>query len=300
MKNIMTKSSIIAVVMFLYLFSVSFACAKQPKQQQGQIQGQVQGQLQGQVQGQTSSNSNSNSNVNKNTNENTNNNTQANKQINSQSVKIENPDEITQTIRKAPGVTHINTELPTYIGPYPVNWNDQTTTSLTFLLSAVRDFTVNKKTFFILYNLNYTKSSVSIVTDNDNGHPKYVKVLTSVKELKGLDFTVMATVVAHGNRKNTSMDCFYQAMVDTSESGGNVFLLLSSDSDPGVHSSTIGLGGSGAGNFSQDGTEAFSAGTATGFSSNTGGPVSNPYIHGISLRMSKETLKKVVYIGMLN
>ena len=108
-------------------------------------------------------------------------------------------------------------------------------------------------------------------------------IFLSEEELRHVESTVMAIVVTHSDRKHTTLDCFNQMLVETSEAGGNALLIISTGSDPGVHSTTIGLGSSGAGNFSQDGTEAFSAGTSTGLSSNTGGPVSNPYIRGIAL-----------------
>ena len=264
MKRFLISS--ITAVMFLCFVTTGFAngCPPTPTNIQGQAQGQIQGQLQGQIQGQLQNAVAINGGI---------------------SNTISNPDKITTTIQAAPGTGgSLYTELPVYVGPYPEAWNVQSE-SLNYLLTRIRTFTVNKKSALTFWHSNYTKSEITTIADNEYGNSDKVKVFCSVEELRGIKTKVMAIVVTHGNRKNTTLDCFDQALVDTSEAGGNAILILKTGSDPGVHSTTIGFGGSGAGNFSQTGTEAFSGGTATGFSSNTGGPVSNPHIHGVALRI---------------
>lgn len=307
------RNGILVVTTSLLLFAApAFGLQAQG---QGQLQAQGQIQLQGQAQGQfqgitdsanvrndvditnknhnknTNTNHNQNGNWNDNKNVNKNKNTNLNANINDSSnvsgsessLTYNETDEL--SIMGAPGVNAMaQTDLTTYIGDYPETWNVQND-SLEFLLTQNRVFSVNKKSKTRFW-MNHAKSKVSTIADQEGKDATFVMVYLSELELTGLDYTVMAIVTTHGNRKATTLDCFKQAVVDVSESGGNALLILKSSSDPGVHSSTIGLGGSGAGNFSQAGSEAFSAGTATGFSSNTGGPVSNPYIQAVSIRIN--------------
>ena len=62
--------------------------------------------------------------------------------------------------------------------------------------------------------------------------------------------------------------------------------------------STWGLGGSGAGNMGMSGKDAYSAGTALGISSNTGGPVRLPYMHGIIIKVSDKDYKAIKPLGI--
>ncbi|MHA2018404.1 MAG: hypothetical protein ACTSXY_09025 [Promethearchaeota archaeon] len=202
-----------------------------------------------------------------------------------QSVKIIHPDKIVTTIHAAPGIgASLYNELPVYTGPFSDNWNVQIK-SLNYLLTQIRDFTVKKKSPLTFWHFDYTDSEITTITDKDWKNPTSVHVFISKDELRGIRTKIMAIMVNHANRKGTTMDCFDQLIVDTSESGGDAVLITNINSDPGVHSTTLGFGSSGAGNFSQSGEEAFSGGSSTGISTNNGGPVSKPYIQGISLKI---------------
>lgn len=218
-----------------------------------------------------------------------------NENNNSLSLGISGPPEVTENIRSSPNVPNLPyTELPSYFGPFEKTWNDQSNSILPFVLMSNRDYTITNP-----YHIPFTNNKNSKINITKIGikkkyeKVKNVKVLNGIRELNGIKYKSIITIVAYGGRKITTMDCFTQAVIEAGNAGGNVFLLLSASSSPGTHSSTVGIGSSGAGNFSQGGKEAYSGGAATGFASNTGGPTSNPFIHGVALLVTQSELKKV-------
>lgn len=226
------------------------------------------------------------------------NNESTNNNDNTLAIGISSPPEVTENIRTSPNLPNIPyTELPSYFGPFKETWNDQSSSILPFLLMHGRTFKVYDTNRRFRKDVKYSKVNVTVMKTTwigrPNDNPEYVKVLNGIEEIKGIRSILVGTIITYGGRKTTSVNCFDQALVETSKLGANVFLLLTVSSSPGVHSTTIGLGSSGAGNFSQGGKEAYAGGIATGFASNTGGPTSEPYVHGVALFLTRGELSKL-------
>ena len=199
-------------------------------------------------------------------------------------------------IRTAPNTLSImHNELPAYFGPYTDQmWNTQDNTLLPFIIMTVESFEV--ETGFLYRNL--VKSEVDIFYKKKIKISKQVKVLNGIESLENLPYTFIGTTTVHGKKKNTSIACLKQSIIDTCESGGNVFVLLKVSSDIKTSSTTFGFGGSSAGNMGMAGKDAYSAGTAMGISSNTGGPVRLPYMHGIIIKVSDTDYKNIHPLGI--
>ena len=181
-------------------------------------------------------------------------------------------------------------ELPAYFGPFSEkgNWNCQADSVLLFLL-------MNNRTYKITdgyWNPTYSKSSVDIMASKKFEPRNTVMVLNGVQELRGMHYNFIASITCHGDRKTTTIECFKQAVYETGTAGANVFVILRASHDHGVYSSTIGLGGSAAGNLGQGGKEAYAIGSAIGFARNDGGPTTKPYIHGVALMIPCTDLAK--------
>ncbi len=169
---------------------------------------------------------------------------------------------------------------PGYTGGGPTKgWNSQEGTTLPFILNnnpgkewvAVHEFSWNS-----------VKSKVDKVTETDHPVQESVKVFNGDSALKGIKFKTIASIATYGDEL-TTMACFSEALYQTMKAGGNAFVILTAGSTQGVWSRTIGLGGSSAGNFGMGGREAYSAGTALGYSSNTGRPVFQTFVQGVAI-----------------
>lgn len=213
-------------------------------------------------------------------------------------IGISSPPEVTENIRTSPNLPSVPyTELPSYFGPFGKNWNDQSNSILPFMLMHKRTFKAYDTHRRFRGDINFSKANVTIMETDWIGkprdNPEYIKVVNGIEEIKGIRSVFVGTITTYGERKITTVNCFDQAIVETSKLGANTFLLLAASASPGVHSSTIGFGSSGAGNFSQGGKEAYAGGVATGFASNTGGPTSNPYVHGVALFLTRGEISKL-------
>ena len=206
--------------------------------------------------------------------------------------------ETTSNIRSAPNVPFImHNELPSYFGPHEEQmWNTQEDTLLPFILMTVPEFEVE---YGFMYQ-NLVKSHIDIFSPNKYKGLKFVKVLNGIEKLRGISYHFVGVTTVHGNRKDTSVLCLKQAIIDTGEAGGNVFLLMKVSSDTGITSTTWGIGGSGAGNFGMTGKDAYSAGSAMGISSNKGGPIRKPYLHGLILKVSDTVYARIKPDGLFN
>ena len=204
--------------------------------------------------------------------------------------------ETTSNIRTAPNVPFImHNEIPAYFGPYADQmWNTQEDTLLPFIIMTVEEFEV--ETGFLYRNI--VKSQIDLFSKKKLKKVKEVKVLNGINNLEGLYYTFVGTTTVHGKKKNSSIKCLKQSIIDTGESGGNVYVLLKVSSDSKMSSTTWGLGGSGAGNMGMSGKDAYSAGTAIGISSNNGGPVRLPYMHGLIIKVSDKDYKAIKPLGM--
>ena len=199
-------------------------------------------------------------------------------------------------IRTAPNTMPImHNELPAYFGPYADQmWNTQEDTLLPFIIMTVEEFEV--ETGFLYRDL--VKSQVDTFYKHKIKTNKRVKVLNGIESLKNLRYTFVGTTTVHGKKTNTSIACLKQSIIDTGESGGNVYVLLKVSSDTKMSSTTWGLGGSGAGNMGMAGKDAYSAGTALGISSNSGGPVRLPYMHGLIIKVSDKDYEAIKPLGI--
>ena len=182
-------------------------------------------------------------------------------------------------------------DSPGYFGPFPEKgWNTMEKSLLPFLLSQDTGWEVIRDHWWTSCDAKYKLEKIS-----RKKYPRQesVKVINGVQGLKDIKYEAVATLVTYDGITDTTIDCFKEAVYRSSISGGNVFLLLRAGNVPGVYSSTIGLGGSGAGNFHQGGNSAYSSGTALGFASNKGHPVYSPYIQGIVLLVDAQTYKNL-------
>jgi hypothetical protein len=202
----------------------------------------------------------------------------------------------TSNLRTAPNpIPIMHNELPAYFGPYSDQmWNTQEDTLLPFIIMTVDAFEV--ETGFLYRNL--VKSEVDIFYKKKIKSNKEVKVLNGIDSLENLQYTFIGTTTVHGKKKNSSIACLKQSIIDTGESGGNVFVLMKVSSDSKMSSTTWGFGGSSAGNMGMSGTDAYSAGTSLGISSNTGGPVRIPYMHGIIIKVSDKDYSLIKPLGI--
>jgi hypothetical protein len=214
------------------------------------------------------------------------------------SIGISSPPEVTVNIRTSPNVPSVPyTELPSYFGPFGKTWNDQSSSILPFLLMHKRTFKAYNTHRRFRGDVTFSKVNITTMKKDWIGksrdNPEYIKVVNGIEEIRGIRFVLVGTITTYGKRKTTTVNCFDQAIVETSKLGANTFLLLATSASFGIHSTTIGFGSSGAGNFSQGGKEAFSGGIATGFASNTGGPTSNPYVHGVALFLTRGEISRL-------
>jgi hypothetical protein len=168
-------------------------------------------------------------------------------------------------------------------------WNSLEGTTLPFILKATPD-----KEWVILGGVNWSnvKSKVERLSAEKYPSQKAAKVLNGDAGLKNIGYIIIASIVTYGDEA-TTMECFSEAIDQTLSSGGNVFLLLSANSTPGIWSRTIGLGGSSAGNFGMGGKDAFSAGMAIGYSSNKGHPIYQTFVQGVALWVDGQTYQKI-------
>ena len=186
------------------------------------------------------------------------------------------------------GVPH--GEMPAYFGPFNKNgnWNCQGDSLLIFLLMNNRYYKISDG----YWSPSYADSIVDIVNAKEFKARDTMMVLNGIKELQGMKYEFIAGITCHGDKDVTTIDCFKQALYETGQVGGNAFVILKASFDSGVYSSTVGLGGSSAGNLGQGGKEAYVIGSAMGFAYNKGGPVSKPFMHGVALMIPTEDLKK--------
>jgi len=169
---------------------------------------------------------------------------------------------------------------PGYTGGGPTKgWNSQEGTALPFILNSNPD-----KQWTITYEFSWSspKSKVDKVAEKEYPAQESVKVFNGDKNLKDIKYKTIASIVTYGDEL-TTMACFSEAIYQTMQVGGNAFVLLTAGSTQGVWSRTIGIGGSSAGNFGMGGREAYSAGTAIGYSSNTGRPVFQTFVQGVAI-----------------
>jgi len=206
------------------------------------------------------------------------------------------PKNTTSDIRNAPNTPLImHNELPAYFGPYADQmWNTQEDTLLPFIIMTVESFDI--ETGFLHRNL--VRSRTNTFYKKKTKVIKEIKVLNGINSLENLRYTFIGTTTIRGKKKNTSIACLKQAVINTGEAGGNVFVLLKVSSDSKMSSTTWGLGGSGAGNMGMSGKDAYSAGTAVGISSNFGGPVRLPYMHGIIINVVDDDYKNIHPLGI--
>ena len=199
---------------------------------------------------------------------------------------------VTNDVRTSPNVPGLPyLDNPGYFGPFPEQgYNTMEKSILPFLLSQDTGWEVIRDHWWTPSDAKY---KLEMITRKTYPRQESVKVINGVQGLKGIKYETVATLVAYKGIKGTTVDCFKEAIYQTSLTGGNVFLLLRAGNVPGVYSRTIGLGGSGAGNFHQGGSAAYSAGTALGFACNNGHPVYSPYIQGVVLLVDDLTYKNL-------
>lgn len=205
-------------------------------------------------------------------------------------------------------------EIAPYFGPYPEQpraWNDEASTILPFLLNDNTQWTIdrakkiqcrkaksNSRAFRDFPIENFDKLSrrqQDLAMRDQRRHVSKVtiiQVLNGVRCLNGYVFTTVGVVNVFGKSKNTTLDCFGQALLDTQKMGANVLVLLAVGATPGVASSTSGLGGtSGVGKL--DSGDAYTGGWAIGYAGSHARPEAYPYIHGVAVWVDTETFREI-------
>ena len=193
--------------------------------------------------------------------------------------------------RNAPTLPNtLHNEIPSYFGEQPSHmWNTQEFTILPLYIKSIKEFNV----IYRLFGKNLTKSKVDVLICGLTKKHK-VKVINGFDDfLKLKSFRIVGSVTAHANYKQTTIECFKQALIDTGSIGGNVFVLLSAKSCPENRSSTFGLGSSGAGNFGMSGKDSYAGGAVTGFAFSSGGPARKPFVQGLIIEVPEKVYKNL-------
>ena len=209
---------------------------------------------------------------------------------NTQTVNIDNPDKLIVNSHLAP-MSGQATDTVEYHGPVYEDHKFQKSI-LDFMLQTddLRPFVVKKPGLFTRDSANSDSKDLSV---KDHEEKMVVYVFRSMEDLENhvKSYELVGCTDTFSDGDESLLDCFDQAVIDAGIMGGNILVTLKVDYMAALESTTVGLGGSGAGGFLQGATQSSVYGAALGYAKSRAIPETDPYIHGIVL-YSEELVRK--------